>query len=390
LAKGEHLLDSWCLLNICCRKHAALTFTPAHVRLNEGRSLNELSPAPKHARAWATRAGAEALWKLLPAAGARFVRLWAIQLLKEHHQAFLSALTPAALVPLFDTFDADVQQFASQVLQDLSGLGAVPVDTWLQLLKTRDPAALSTICGLMLRHVAPERLGLAQLIALTTAAPAPVATLGLVYLRTRTFGPADLEALSDLSQARSEVAAPAVTAFALSALGAKAHYDVRLVVRFFDAVLAPTRQAAWAWLTPESVGYADPALWARLFESPYEDIRLRLVKALEAFAPAGPRPPVQPLDVVAPVWAAVLLGIHRGGRHKVVALHQISRALVGQPEAAERLLPVMAVAVRSVRPAEARVGLAAVVRAVEARPGLAEAAARLLPELRFVSAGATA
>jgi hypothetical protein len=86
----------------------------------------------------------------------------------------------------------------------------------------------------------------------------------------------------------------------------------------------------------------------------------------------------------------VLLGIHRGGRHKIKALHQISRALGEHPEEAERLLPIMAVAIRSVRPAEARVGLAAVVRAIEHQAALAVAAERAIPELRLISAGATA
>jgi len=96
------------------------------------------------------------------------------------------------------------------------------------------------------------------------------------------------------------------------------------------------------------------------------------------------------VESLAPIWTAVLLGIHRGGRHKVSALHQISRTLVEMPEQAERLLPVVAVAIRSVRPPEARVGLAAVVQVVERRPALAEAAGKIVPELHFVSSGATA
>ncbi len=96
------------------------------------------------------------------------------------------------------------------------------------------------------------------------------------------------------------------------------------------------------------------------------------------------------LDQFAPLWTAVLLGIHRGGRHKIKAVHQISRALIDTPTRAEMLLPIIAVAIRSVRPAEARVGLAAVVHAVERDSALTEAAGRAIPELQFVSAGASA
>jgi hypothetical protein len=389
LAKGEHILDSWCLLNVCFRKHAALEFTPSHVRLVEGHTLNELTPAPKQ-QAWTQPAAGEALWTLLSAAQSRLVRVWAIQLLRQHHEKFLETLPAQKLLPLFDSFDAEIQQFAAQLLEKLPGLGTLPINTWLQLLQTHDPSAQAAIAALMIRHVTADRLDLAQTISLANSKAAPVANLGLLFLRTRNFSSAaEREMLSDLCHAKCQAVAPAITQFALSILGSKANYRVELVSRFFDALLAETRRAAWAWLTPESAGYDDAALWSRLLETPYEDVRLQLVKLLEARRklPGGAGADVESL---APIWTAVLLGIHRGGRHKVSALHQISRVLVEMPEQAERLLPVVAVAIRSVRPPEARVGLAAVVQVVERRPALAEAAGKIVPELHFVSEGATA
>jgi hypothetical protein len=50
---------------------------------------------------------------------------------------------------------------------------------------------------------------------------------------------------------------------------------------------------------------------------------------------------------------------------------------------AETLLPVLAVAIRSVRLPEARGALAAIVRAVEIRPELAAFVERFLPELQI-------
>lgn len=386
LARGENLLDSWCLLHICCHNSPALTFTPSQVRLNDGHTLNDLAPAPKLPDRWTTPAAAAALWDLLPRARSRFVRLWAIALLKQHHTAFLSAITPERLFPLFDTFDDELQQLAGELLEKSPALPALPLDAWLQLLNTKNPTALATLCDLMLRHVTPERLSLPQTITLTTAAPAPVARLGLIFLRARTIAPAGRLLLSDLAHAKAQALAGEITAYALSILGAPAAYDVALVSRFFDALLAPTRAAAWSWLTPDSPGYNDPALWLRLLETPYEDVRLRLVAILQKRAGL----PGTSADQLVPIWTAVLLGIHRGGRHKIIALNQISRALIERPADAEKLLPIVAVAIRSVRPAEARVGLAAVVHALDRQPALAETAARLLPELRLVSQGATA
>ena len=87
------------------------------------------------------------------------------------------------------------------------------------------------------------------------------------------------------------------------------------------------------------------------------------------------------------VWMTVLLGVHRGGRAKLKALRQISEAIAEQPDRAERLVPVLAVAIRSVRPPEARAGLSAILSAVSARPELEATLARFIPELRLTSIG---
>jgi hypothetical protein len=392
LTKGEHILDSWCLLNACYRYSPPLAFTPSHAKLQDGASLNDLKPSPKHLKAWQSPEGARALWSLIAGGKSRLVRLWAMAMLKTHHPEFLATLTAEQLLPLFDSFDDETQQFAAQTLEAIPSLPSLPLATWLRLLEVENPGALALICDLMVKHVSADRLDLRQTITLAIANPAPVAALGLKFLQTKTIAPADREALSDLAKAQSKAVGGKIAAHALSILGTKEAYDVVLVSRFFDAVVPPIRQAAWVWLESDTgaAGYNDPALWARLLETPYEDVRLRLVKALQSRVGGAGGVKAADVDQLAPVWAAVLLGIHRGGRHKLIALNQISRALVAHPHHAPKLLPVMAVALRSVRPAEARAGLAAVVAAAQRNPALLETAGSILPELRFVSAGATA
>src|SRR5205814_9747041 len=102
---------------------------------------------------------------------------------------------------------------------------------------------------------------------------------------------------------------------------------------------------------------ADPALWSRLIESPYDDVRAALVHRLKL---RQSLPGVQ-TDSLAFLWQTVLLNIHRGGRAKLIALNQISRQITAAPASAELLLPVVAVSIRSVRAPEARHGLAALV-----------------------------
>jgi hypothetical protein len=119
---------------------------------------------------------------------------------------------------------------------------------------------------------------------------------------------------------------------------------------------------------------------------------LRLIDELQrrALGPADddrPEPPRlalrrSPTDL-APLWCTVLLGVHRGGRQRVKAVSQVSQAIIDAPQHAEPLLPVLAVALRSVRAPEMRAGLSAVLTALEARPELAEAVRRHIPELEW-------
>jgi hypothetical protein len=171
-----------------------------------------------------------------------------------------------------------------------------------------------------------------------------------------------------------------ITAWALGILGSKENYDVQQMIRFFDSLLLEIREGARAWLTPQSPGWDDPALWSRLIESPYDDLKLNLIPLLEQRAAHV----VSPADL-APLWSAVLLNIHRGGRKKLTALRQISAAVRDHPDAAERLLPVLAVAIRSVRAPEARAGMSAIVAAIAARPELQRALERELPEMRITA-----
>lgn len=387
LAKGENVLDSWSLLHACFASHPALAFDASRARLVEGRGLADLQPAPQHAKLWAAPTAAKPLLALVPAAASRLVRAWAIALLREQHAERLRTVAFADLLPLLDHAEADVQEFGAALLENAAGLEGVSIDDWLRLLRTRNPTALETIARVMHKHVRGDRLTLFDAVMLATAEPVPVARLGLSFLQDRPIvSPTDRQAISNLAGARCGGMGREIAAWALSILGATGQYNVEQVIRFFDALLPQVRAGAWEWLTESTPGWNDPVLWGRLLETPYEDVRLRLVAALDGRSTipgAGP-------DDLAAVWVPVLLGIHRGGRRKLSALRQISQAVRADPSRAARLIPVLAIAIRSVRPPEARAGLAAVVGAVEAQPGLAEVVARHLPELDLRPAEVTA
>src|SRR5690242_12830918 len=106
---------------------------------------------------------------------------------------------------------------------------------------------------------------------------------------------------------------------------------------FFDSLNAQVRRGAWDWLTLQSPGYDDAELWSRLLETPYDDLRLRLVAELNKRTRHTDGPPALRRQDLSTVWTTVLLGVHRGGRAKLTALRQISRAIAEQPDRAERL-----------------------------------------------------
>jgi hypothetical protein len=380
LKKGEHLLDSWSLMHACFGESAIIYFTPSHTRVVEGQRFADLKPDPVFPKLWQAKDAAESLLGIVTNANARAVRVWAIDLLKRWHRDVLDNVPIDWIMSLLDHPDGEVQQFGAEIFSTSRALGTLPLETWLRLLQTTNITALEMVVLAMEKHVTPERFSLEQLVTIANARPVPVARLGLRLLQSRSIQTKeDRDMVSRLSAARCDGAAGELTRWALSIIGSADHYDPDQVVRFFDSQLLPMRSAAWEWLTESSPGWNDSRLWSRLIETPYDDVRLKLVTALQHRTRA---PGVQ-MSAQAALWCSVLLGIHRGGRVKLTALRQISSALGEHPEDAERLIPVLAVAIRSVRLPEARSGLAAIVTAVDARPELEDVVARFLPELKL-------
>jgi len=378
LERGENIVDSWALMHACFGKHDALEFGAAHVQLKDGRTLAELTPAPMFPEAWKKPDAAPLLLALIVRARAHLVRVWATQLFQRDHAAFAVPLD--TILALLEHEEAEVQQFGSKLLETSPALATLPVSSWLKLLQTRNEEALQRVCDAFARHVSADRLDLAQCIELACVRPVPVARLGQRYLKDRVISSSvDREQVSALANAQCAAIAAEITAWALGILGKPDHYACDQVIRFFDSALSETRGAAWTWLLEDSPGLKDPTLWSRLTETPHDDLRLRVIDHLQRQI----KLPGAGAEQLENIWRSVLLGVHRGGRQKAKAVQQIARAIAENPACAESLLPVLAVAVRSVRGPETRAGLAAVVSVVEARPQLVETIQRFLPELKL-------
>jgi hypothetical protein len=383
LQKGENILDSWSLMHACFAESDSLAFGATHIELKEGRTLGELTPAPAFPDAWKKSESAPMVLALAVRAHARLVRLWAMQLFQRDHSTYSVSLEE--ILSLLEHQEDDVQQFGSKLLELSSVLATLPISSWLKLLQTKNEEALQRICDAFAKHVSPERLDLAQCVELASVRPVPVARLGQKYLQARAItSPAEREQICGLANAKCFAIAGELTAWALKFLGAKVNYLSDQVIRFFDSNVENSRAAAWTWLIADSPALSDATLWSRLAETPHDDLRLRVVDYLQRQT----KLPGADANQLENIWRCVLLGVHRGGRQKAKAVRQISQAIVKNPERVEALLPVLAVAVRSVRGPESRAGLAAVVSLAEARPQLAEAVRRHLPEMKFAEVAA--
>lgn len=376
---GENIIDNWSLMHACYFKCEAIQFGPAHTNLKPGHSLTELNPAPYRPELWQEESAVGHLTKLIISARSSLVRIWAMELLLSEHPAVIGQLDVHVLIKMLSHSDQRVQTFAVELFSSHPSLDNLPLSTWLNLLDEADPSVLHTICEAMKRHVAADRLDTMQLIQLACARPVPVAQFGFELLRTR-HGQQALTAsqVTMLSLVQCDAIAAEVTKWCMEFFSSPAEYDLELVVEFFDALSNQVRDEAMAWLRSDKCPAGnDPVLWARLIETPFDNVRLPLVEELQQRADfPGPS-----ADALAPVWASVILGVHRGGRTKIKAVQQIRNAVAGDYSLADRLLPVLAVALRSVRKPERRAALAAIASLVEYHPKLATSIEKHLPEL---------
>ncbi|MEN1678432.1 MAG: hypothetical protein AAGJ46_02490 [Planctomycetota bacterium] len=385
--RGERLLDSWTLMQMAFREHPALEFGRERVRVAEGGSLSQLQAAPRFRHLWQTGEAFDHLIALMTDAPSRLVRVWAMQLIEEDHGERVAQLPASALIDWLESRDEDIRRFAIRLLKTSRGVRDLPIEKWLELIDRVPPEALPDLCDVVATHAKADDLSLQDCVELALRQPSSVAELGLKWLKAKQAPTEDdHEQLARLADVRCFAIAEEAADFALEHVGSQDDYDRDLVSRFFDSLQPGVRRRAKAWLEAEQCpGANDPVLFSRLLETPFDDLRLAVIDLLEKRTPPG-----EARDGLATVWASVLLGVHRGGRQKLKATRQLAAELVAHPEQADKLLPVLAAAVRSVRGPESRAGLAAVVASLATRPELAEAIARHLPELQLLPAEAPA
>ena len=383
---GIALIDNWGLTHALFHNSPVLVSKPNGWVPAPGRGLSELSPAPYREDLW--RAAPRALLELLREGRCRAVRQWAALMIRRDRSGVLAGLSHEELFALLAHEDPSVADLGAEVLRSLPDLTVLGIDRLLALAEAPHPDTMEIVCGLLADRLPPTRVTFAQAVRLASARPLPMARLGFVWLKSKApQSEAECRAALGLAEAGADPLRLEFVRWARGAVSRSIHFQPEWVLEFLDSRHDEVRAEGWQWLMDDARVSESVEVWRKLLESPYEDVRLQLVAALEKRA----NEPRQRFDsarlddeLLRFLWASVLLNAHRGGRTKPVVIGQLVDRLTRRPEEASALLPILAVALRSVRGPEWRAGLSAVVRLAESSDELRTAVNRAFPELKLL------
>lgn len=376
------LLDNWGLVHILFHHSPTLEARRTGWRVAEGAQLSQLQPDPIYRKLWLK--SSEPIFDLLVNGKCRTVSLWAARMLQRNFPDRLGKVTRDELLDWLVAENDVLNDLAIDLLERCGGLEKVPVYRWLKITEATRSELLDRICEIVLRVVKPEQVSFADAIRLAMQRPYPLARMGRVFLNgKRPANADDVHVLFALREAESEPLRAELVRWAIGILSEQPEFRPLWVLEFLDSRHQDVREIGWEWLQTDARAREDVIVWQRLLESPYDNIRVRLVGMLEDRAKEREGLAKFSLERVRYLWATVLLNIYRGGRAKQFVVRQVMDRLAAEPDEASDLLPIIAVAMRSVRGPEFRAGLAGVAEFVEKNPtrkGLVEA---VFPELKF-------
>ncbi|WP_435011399.1 hypothetical protein P12x_002708 [Tundrisphaera lichenicola] len=379
VADGLALIDNWGLTHILFHHCPALEARVGGWTIAPGRSLAELAPSPIFESLWAEATGT--VVGLLARARCRTVVQWAIRRIQADPSKALAIYPLEGWIDLLGHDDPEIAGLSAEILREAEGLDAIGTARWLGLVESSSPSALDVVCELAARYIRPEEIAIDQAARLAGLRPLPVARLGLSWIQAKVSrgGEAD-PILLGLVEAgcvplRGEI---------LRWVRSMVEPSPDSILAFLDSRHADARREGWDWFQAEPMVRDDVETWRKLLESPHDDVRLTLVADLEARIAGGdPSGLARAVDAgsLLGLWAAVLLNVHRGSRARPPVVRQILRRLEANPDEAPRLLPLLGVALRSVRGPERRAGLVAVVGLVERRAEVEPLVRSTFPEL---------
>jgi hypothetical protein len=379
---GLGLLDNWGLCHVLFHHSPVLEAKPTGWYVAEGHFLPQLQPEPMFGKLWLR--SAEPIFDLLVNARCQTVGVWAAKMLRKHFPDRLAKVELDELLTWLVADNVVLNDLAVEFLERAGGLEKVPVERWLKLTEEAKPDLMDRICELILRVVKPEAVTFADAVRLAMQRPIPLARLGVAFLQGKKPANEDeVKALFGLREAQADPLRADLVKWASGVLAERPEFQPLWVLEFLDSRHEDVREIGWEWLQTEPRARDDATVWQRLLESPYDNIRLRLIGILEDRAKERDGLAKFPVEYVRSLWATVLLNVSRGSRAKPFVVRQIMDRLASHPDESGDLLPIIAVALRSVRGPEFRAGLAGVAAFVEKNPTRKPLVEAVFPELSW-------
>jgi len=372
LASVGQFLSAWGLLHVLYGRSPVLDRRPKGILIKAGRTLAELEPEPMFTAAWDD--AFDDVSNLLVSAQSRPVRSWALAILRARYAQKLAELGLSQVKALVLSPHEEAQMLGVELFSRLNGLERASLDDWLELLGAENLEVLAAVCERASGVVSGARLTLAQCVDLALSPAAPLAALGLGWLKEkRVTSEADLAQCLRLCAAK--VASVRVEAARYSAELLRTLPFVRPehVRELCDAQSVEVR--GHGLLVVADRFSDDSGLWAALCESPYPDVRKFVIAHAERFRG-------QPPATLAHALGSALCALFGAATDKRRAAHEIAVRVGERPAEAPSLLPLLSVALRSVHPAERSLALGTLAKVAHRQAPLAELLRDRFPELR--------
>lgn len=378
---GLSLLRMRGLLNLLFAHSDAIVRHDRTITIASGKTLADLAPAPHHREAW-TAAASEIL-DALPRTRSLLLRRQLVIWLDRDFKSALATIDIGRVQSFLASPHADVRVFGARLLEKAEGVENLLLDEWLALLASDDAELLPLIVAKMSAAVTPARATLEQCVALARHVAHAPAMLGIEWTETKDLNTkAELEAALPVIDATVKEARLRGLAFLTPALlNEELGHDAHLR-EILDSRHADMREKGFDLLEQTPRFRDSIVLWAALTESPHADARAFLLSLL-----ARRRVALEATTLgdksLHHLWATTILEVNRGSRAKQRALTQLGERLESQPQQADELLPLLSLALRSVRETERRGALSSLVRAAARQPQVRDAIARHAPEIQI-------
>jgi hypothetical protein len=377
---GLGMLDNWGLVHILFHHSPTLRSTPRGWQVAPGGQLTQLQPDPKYRKLWLQ--SAEPIFDVLVNARCRAVSLWALKMLRRHFPERLARVETPELLRWLIADNAILNDLAIELLQSRGGLEKIPAEEWLKLIEAARPDLMDRICDMILRAVKPEQVSFTDAVRLAMLRPIPLARLGRAFLKGKKPATDDeVRAVFGLREAEAVPLRADLVRWAVRVLSGRPDFEPLWVLEFLDSRHDDVREIGWEWLLSDERAREDTGVWQRLLESPYDNIRLRMIAMLEERAKFGDGT-FSP-ETVRGLWASALLNVQRGSRVKPVVVRQVMARLATHPGEGGELLPIIAVVLRSIRGPEFRAGLAGIAAYLERNPERRSLVEAVFPELKW-------